>query len=156
MATGRSRDEPADKHEWRSWEDYRALYEGCLTHPVVQSHDLRLYTYRQVKGQTVLVAEGTIICRNGVRLEIANYADCQRRGKRSSRLWVRTFSFRYNAYIPGRCTVLRYDNGHGEDEYHAHPYDAATGEAVQQGRRISREEMPHLSEVLDQIGALPL
>jgi hypothetical protein len=103
-----------------------------------------------------VVVAGEVRCRNGVILEVEKYAETERRAR--SRLFVRTYSYRYNAYLPGNCTVLRYDNGHGDDfqEYHAHPYDAKAGEAVKVGRRITRDEMPHLSEVLDEIQSLPL
>ena len=157
MAASRSRHRPSRKHEWNSFENYRELHEKYLkTHPVVESHDVQIEAYK-VDGETFVVVHGTVRCRNGVVLEVEKYAECEARGSRSSRLWVRTFSFRYNVHIPGKCTVLRYDNGHGEDfdEYHAHPYDKDVGEAVKAGKQISRDEMPHLSEVLDEIDSLP-
>lgn len=158
MASGRSSSQASGKHEWNSYENYRVLHEKYLkTHPAVEGHDIEIQTY-QADGETYVEVYGSIRCRNGVVLEVSKYAETEIRGGRNSRLWVRTFSFRYNAHIPGRCTVLRYDNGHSEDfeEYHCHEFDTTAGEAVKEAKQISRHEMPHLSEVLDEIDALPL
>lgn len=156
MAPSRSRDTSSGKHEWNSFENYRVLHEKYLrTHSAIESHDVQIETFEE-RGESLVAVLGSIRCRNGVVLEVEKYAECEWRGRRNRQLWVRTFSFRYNAHVPGRGTVLRYDNGHSEHEYHAHPFDVRTGEAVKRGRPISREDMPHLSEVLDEIEDLPI
>ena len=155
MAPSRSSSKPSGKHEWNSFENYRDLLERYLATPLIESHDVEIIAY-EIDGETFVAITGSIRCRNGIVLDVEKYADTELRGTSNPRLWVRTYSYRYNAYIPGKCTVLRYDNGHDFEEYHAHPFDPSTGEAIKVGKRITREEMPHLSQVLAEIDSLPI
>lgn len=153
MDASRSRSKPTGKHEWNSLENYGFLTERHLEkHPLIESHDVALEIL-EVDDQLIVAVYGTIHCRNGVILEVEKYAETKVIGGRT---WVRMYSYRYNAYLPGKCTVLRYDNGHAEDEYHVHPFDPQTGEAAKEGKLIARNDMPHLSEVLDEIAELAI
>ena len=150
MVSGGSGAARGSKHEWNSYESYCIAHENVLSrHPFIQDHTITIGLLESDDGTIVAVA-GTIYCRNGVILEVERYARTEWRGQRNPRLWVRTFAFRYNAHLPRQETVLRYDNGHSLDEYHVHAYDQRLGKAGS-ARRISRQEMPHFSEVLDEL-----
>jgi hypothetical protein len=141
------------KHEWNSYESYCIAHENVLArHTFIQDHTIAIRLLEADDG-TIAAVVGTIYCRSGVVLEVEKYAMTEWRGRRTPRLWARTFAFRYNAHLPGQETVLRYDNGHSIDEYHVHAYDVRLGKAGP-ARQISREEMPHLSEVLDELQEL--
>ena len=141
---------PAGKHEWNSFENYRELHERYLeTHPCIEDHNVKIELF-DFAGRAQVAVSGTIRCRGGIVLEVEKYAEAELRGRRNPRLWVRTYSFRYNAYLPGKHSVLRYDNNHDFDEYHRHPYDPATG-TLGPVAIITRADMPHLSQVLDEI-----
>ncbi|MCH7511221.1 MAG: hypothetical protein IIB19_02530 [Chloroflexi bacterium] len=151
MDAGRSRQRATGKHEWNSFENYRDIHEKVLEeHPLIQSHSVVIQLF-EFDDDVLVAVKGEIRCTNGIILEVEKYGDCELRGK--SRLWVRTFSYRYNAYIPGKHTVLRYDNGHGVDEYHTHRYDPKAGREGP-AQLISREDMPVMGEVLSELAKL--
>lgn len=86
-------------------------------------------------------------CPNAVVLEVEKYMETR---DANGRLLVRTFSFRYNAYIKGKHNILRYDNGHDFDEYHRHVYDVQTGEQII-SELLERSDFPVLSDILDEL-----
>jgi hypothetical protein len=154
MVSGGSGAAQGSKHEWNSYESYCIAHENVLSrHPFIEDHSVAIELFEFEDGRAIVSVAGAIYCGNSVILEVEKYAETKWRGRRNPRLWARTFAFRYNAHLPRQETVLRYDNGHSLDEYHMHAYDERLGKAGP-AIRISREEMPHLSEVLDELQAL--
>lgn len=86
MAPSRSSGSSPEKHEWERFADYRDRFQKCLKdHPIIERHDVQIETY-SAGGETYVAVEGSVSCRNGVLLDISTYAECERRGKRSSRM----------------------------------------------------------------------
>lgn len=150
MDAGRSRPSAAGKHEWNSYESYCIAHENVLeTHSFIKSHNVTIDLV-DYQGSLYVVIQGEIRCRNNVVLTVEKYAETDWRGRRNPQLWARTFSYRYNAHKGGAHTLLRYDNSHDFEDYHVHRYDPEAG-ALLETRALSRDEMPHLSEVLDEL-----
>lgn len=91
---------------------------------------------------------GEIYCLHGVVVEVEKYFDTKT--TRDGRLQVRCFSYRYNARLPGKFNILRYDTGHDFDEYHRHRFDPKTGQQIR-FELLTREQFPLLSEILDEL-----
>ena len=141
-----------DKHGWNSLENYLELHLKHLAeHPFVED-PVKSYieiTRIPLKEGEILCLEGEIFCKYGVVLEVEKYADVV---KRRGRQRVKTFLYRYNAYIPGKWNVLRYDNLHEyEDQYHRHVFDLETGEQIGDTQMLSRQEFPVMHEILDEL-----
>ncbi|MCL4553367.1 MAG: hypothetical protein M1305_07450 [Candidatus Marsarchaeota archaeon] len=96
---------------------------------------------------------GEVYCLHNVILEVEKYMETRRTKNR--RLQVRTFSFRYNARIKGKHNILRYDNGHWwvPDEFHRHVFALDSGAELGVDR-FTIEEMPTMSEILDELEAM--
>src|SRR3989442_3157158 len=143
MDAGRSRAKAPGKHEWNSYENYCIAHESVLDthrHPFINSHSVQIGLYAFFDSLLVVVW-GEIECPNGIILTVEKYAETRVVGSgRRQRLQARTFSFRYNAHKKGHHPLLRYDNSHADDEYHAHYYDDATGIETE-NRPLTREEM---------------
>jgi len=119
-----------DRHGWNSIENYRQIHEERLAnHPFLdhsKGHTVSI-TEIELGERKVIKVEGEIYCRSGVVLEVDKYLHLKYiRG----RAYVRGFSYRNNAYLPGKHNVLRYDNAHDPEGYHRHAFDLATGTQV--------------------------
>ena len=64
---------------------------------------------------------------------------------------VRPYSFRYIAWVRGGNLILKYHNVHaGDDDYHHRAYNPLTGRQMLH-ERLTRQQFPLLSEVLDEM-----
>lgn len=151
-----SRSSEADRHGWNSYDNYREVHERRLeAHPFVD-HDRTeplKFDFYEINGEIWLVVEGIIYCKHGVVLEVTKWLETRLSGRRYQQIQVRGAFYRYNAHLAGRHTILRYDNSHDPDEYHVHRYDLRTG-AIIDRRSLTRNEFPHISEVLDELQSL--
>jgi hypothetical protein len=91
---------------------------------------------------------GELHCKNNVVLYVDKVMETREVGK--GKIQVRGLDYCYNAKLTGKYNVVRYDNDHDVDDYHKHVFDVNTGEQM---ARISltREEVPTLSDVLDEL-----
>ena len=140
----------AGRHEWNSYEDYKKVNERKLAqYPFIE--DLKL-AFMEIlcEGALFVGMEATMSLPKNVMLEVTKYLATDRRGPGRGRLYVRTFSYRYNAWIKGKHAILRYDNNDDLDDYHGHWWDVETGEFLER-RSMSRDEFPVFSEVLDEL-----
>ena len=91
---------------------------------------------------------GTIYCFRGVALEVDKRLHTRHFGRT---LKVRTYYYRYAAYLRGRHNLLRYHNTHqSDDDYHRVEFNPLTGELVRRST-MPRHQFPVLSEVLDEL-----
>ena len=140
----------AGRHEWNTFENYGHINDRKLTeHPFVDHAEV---TFEEIvfEGDLFIAMEATVHCPDGVILEVTKVFETKRMGPGQGRLYVRAFSYRYNAWIKGKHNVLRYDNSHNLDEYHGHRFDLDTGELLTR-RMMSRDEFPLFTEVLDEL-----
>ena len=141
-----------DPHDWNSIENYVYLHLLHLDeHPLVEQgvSSLRFIPIHTPQAPyDILVVEGLIVCRNGLRLEISKSGDMERTTSRR----VRMALYSYNAYRPGGHNVLRYDNQHRgtENVYHRHQFDVDTGELVS-FTTMPREAFPVMHQILDEL-----
>ena len=111
--------------------------------------DLTLFT---VVGDALrpvqIELKGDIVCANAVRIAVTKRLET--RMGRNRRLEVRTYGYRYHAYVGAR-ELLRYDNSYDWRNIHRHEFDASTGE---QSRvvPVTREQMPTLFEFVSSVG----
>ena len=98
-----------------------------------------------------IIIRGNVYCPRGVILEVEKRMDVRHsRGHRR----VRTFSYRYAAWVENLGPVLRYHNLHGDlDEYHHRILDPRTGETVFH-ETLERRQFPTFTEVLDELEVL--
>ncbi|MBI2909646.1 MAG: hypothetical protein HYX92_18560 [Chloroflexi bacterium] len=139
------------RHGWNSYDGYKNIEQARLEgHPFVKSHNIE-YEFYQSAGAQFLSISGTVLCHADVVLEVEKYLQ----GRRTPRglILIRTFSYRYNASIPGKGNVLRYDNGHNFDEYHRHVFDVVTGKEIT-FEILDRQKFPTFPDILDELQAM--
>lgn len=122
----------ADRHGWNSLENYRSIHENRLNnHSFLdpnRPHTVA-FDFFEVEGDLFVRVAGEIHCRGGILVEVEKYLETY--AARNGQIFVRGFSYRYNAYIPGKHNILRYDNGHDLDEYHRHIWDIESGAEIE-------------------------
>lgn len=138
----------AGRHEWNSLDNYRRVTEGVLEgHPFIEWPDVEIQgPLTTPDGGCFAVVAGLIQCVNGATIELTKYL-AVRDGRKG--LEVRTRTFRYQGMYEGR-ELLRYDNSNGFESYHVHR-TALNGMVIDDHTPITREQMPHLSDVLDEL-----
>lgn len=150
MASMRPSTENPGRHGWNTFENYKHINERRLDeHPFVENSEVT-FSEIEAEGGLFIVMDAIVHCRKNVILEVTKYFETMRRGRGEGRLYVRTQSYRYNAWIRGKHNILRYDNAHDLDDYHGHRYDPSTGNLITRSP-MSREEFPLFSEVLDEL-----
>mgnify|MGYP001611148168 CR=1 FL=1 len=140
-----------DRHGWNSFDNYRSVHENRLSrHTFLDPEKPHTVTFNflRVGGDLVIQIVGEIFCLGGIVVEVEKYLETYEAP--SGQIFVRGFSYRYNAYLPGKHNLLRFDNGHSFDEYHRHEWDWATGKETERCI-ITRNEFPTLGEVLDEL-----
>ncbi|GEM_PF-1756070 len=144
-----------DPHDWNSLENFVHVHETRLEqHAFVdhaKSNTLRFEEY-ELDGEVFMVLDGVVYCHHNVVLEVTKiYETRVTQGRRQ----IRGFSYRYNASIRGRHTILRYDNGHPEtpDEFHRHLFRISDGEEIER-RIITRYELPTFADILTELQRL--
>ena len=141
-----------DPHDWNPIENYVYLHQLHLDeHPLVdqEASSLRFIAIDTPRAPyDIMVVEGLIVCRNGLRLDISKSGDMERTAQRRVRMTL----YSYNAYRPGGHNVLRYDNQHlgTEHVYHRHQFDVDTGQLVS-FTTMSREAFPVMHQILDEL-----
>ena len=91
---------------------------------------------------------GDIYCLRGVALAVDKRLQTRYFGRT---LEVRTYHYRYAAYLRGRHNLLRYHNTHQSDnDYHRVEFNPLTGALVRRST-MPRRQFPVLSEVLDEL-----
>jgi hypothetical protein len=145
-----------EKHGWLSFDRYRAIHEGALQrHPFVLEDRT---SFRRIlddhQGAAAIELIGVVRCLAGITIDIRKLLET-REVRRVEQ--VRGYLYSYNAHLPGRFNLLRYDNAHADspDEYHRHSFDVETGLSVA-GETLTREEFPTLIEVVAEVQALAL
>ena len=137
----------ADPHDWNTLDHYRTINDRRIEeHPFVDHN--RPNTLRFTEERGGLSLRGEVYCLRGVVLTEENWLEIRYSGQLPR---VRTYSFRYAAWVPGGNAVLRYHNRHrGDSSYHHRVFDPQTGRRIFY-ERLQRREFPTLSEVLDEI-----
>ena len=151
MASTSQGPEEVDRHGWNSLEGYRSIHANRLNnHSLLDPNKPHTvaFNFYDVGGDLVVQIIGDIFCMGSLVVEVEKYLEA--REASNGQIFVRGFSYRYNAYLPGKHNVLRYDNGHDLDEYHRHVWDIETGEEIHRSI-ISRNELPTLGEMLDEL-----
>ncbi len=142
-------------HDWNSLENYVLVHEKRLAeHPLVILEASLLQYASELKPHPLydqFVAQGLIVCRNGLHLEVHKRGQIDRTRLRR----VRMYLYSYNAWFPGGHSVLRYDNQHvgHEDIYHRHQFDPHTGIETNL-TYMERHQFPVMHQVLDELMAL--
>ena len=141
----------ADRHGWNSLENYRNIHENRLNnHSFLDPNRPQTvaFDFFTIGGDLFVQVAGEIYCLGGIVVEVEKYLETYEAN--SGQIFVRSFSYRYNAYITGKHNVLRYDNGHDFDEYHRHVWAIETGAEMEE-RTITRSEFPTLGEMPDEL-----
>ena len=143
---------PGEKHGWLRIDRYEAIHSGALERHrfVVEDRTRFARGPDERRGAPSITLIGALVCEAGIVIEVEKRLALRTRRRGGEE--VRTYFYNYNAYLPGRGNILRYDNAHlgAPDEYHRHEYDLATG--VESSRTLlTREEFPTLIEVIDEV-----
>lgn len=105
-------------------------------------------------GADILTMFGEIACLGGIVVRVEKYLEILEGEALDA--YVRTFEYKYNAFIRGHNNVLRYDNthtynGHG-DPHHKHMFDWKTGEHLPgYPSWVGEEDWPTLGEVMEEL-----
>ena len=141
-----------EKHGWLRFDRYQAIHEGALHRHVFILDDRTTFERFLLEDGEAIKLAGTVVCNAGIVILVEKYLALRvHRGVEQAR----AYRYSYNAYIPGRGNVLRYDNAHldAPDDYHRHEYDLATGEQLRL-EILTREQFPTLIEVVDELEAI--
>ena len=152
MATTSFGSEETDRHGWNSLEGYLSIHDNRLNnHSFLdpsKPHTIGI-TYHQINDEeSVMAIQGHVFCLGNVVLEVEKYLQMMER--ENGQLFVRGFSYRYHAFVPGEHSLVRYDNSHGEDVYHRHAFEPVTGQETEI-TDLTRNEFPTFSEILDEL-----
>ena len=154
MASTSYGSEENGRHGWNSLDGYQPIHENRLNNHTFldgnRPHTVAFEFY-EFEGALFVRISGQIYCQGGIVVEVEKYLETEEAD--NGQIFVRGFSYRYHAFLPGQHNILRYDNQHGFEEYHRHLYDINTGEELESGI-ITRNESPTLGEILDQLEAL--
>jgi hypothetical protein len=150
MATRSPNPRNVNRREWNLYEDYKRVHERKLAEYPFILDGSQSFDEIEFGGDLFVLYEGAFSLPKGVTLEVTKAFETKRMGPGRGSLYVRGFSYRYNAHIRGKANVLRFDNGDDPNDYHGHWFDIQTGEEV---RRVSmhRDNFPVFSEVLDEL-----
>lgn len=101
--------------------------------------------------ESVVVLEGTIVCLDGITLEVRK--EIQVLSGRGRTAEVQTRRFRYHAWVRGVHNVLRYESAHEHRRHaHKHVYDTfGLGSETAVIELQTEEEIPTLAEVLREL-----
>ena len=105
-------------------------------------------------GAGLLTMVGEIACLGGIVVEVEKYLEVLEGEALDA--YVRTFEYKYNAFVRGHNNILRYDNshayaGHG-DPHHKHVYDWKTGEPLPDFPAwVGERDWPTLGEVMEEL-----
>ncbi|MBI4317865.1 MAG: hypothetical protein HY675_05195 [Chloroflexi bacterium] len=139
-----------DRHGWNSFENYIEIHERRLAeHPFVDKSRPHTITFSVSEPDGIVVVTGRVYCHHGVVVDVEKYLDLEYR--QGGRRFVRAYSYAYNAYFKGKHNILRYDNNHDFEQYHCHRLDLASGRQIGDPIPLTRQQFPHLSEVLDEL-----
>ena len=138
------------RHEWNTFENYGHINDRRLTEHRFVDHSEVTFEEITFEGDLFISMEAIVYCLKDVILEVTKVFETKRMGPGGGRLYVRAFSYRYNAWIKGKHNILRYDNSHDLDEYHGHRFNPDTGELLTR-RTMPRDEFPLFAEVLDEL-----
>ena len=146
-----------EKHGWNTFDNYRQIFhDRVIKHPFVdQTQKDTIHPEPELKdssGTLYCALKGELYCKHNIIVTIDNVMLTKEVG--GGRVWVRGWSYRYNAHIKGQddSCIIRYDNVHDIDDYHKHAKNTATGK--EDRIPLTREEFPHLHEVLDELEKL--
>ena len=143
-----------DPHSWLSLDRYRTIHEKRLEeHPVVDLSrpNTIKFSLFESGGHEYVRCLGSVYCVDGVELAVGKVFETRRVGGVPQ---VRGVGYRYVAWRPGEHLILKYHNLHADPtEFHHRVYDPATGEQTGY-ERLTRNQFPTLSEVLDEIGLI--
>jgi len=141
-----------DRHGWNTLESYKQVYLTKVGgHPFVDdSHPLpEIKLISSENGQFIKAGlEGRIYCNNNIVLEVRKHFNV--RYLNNGLIKIKGVYYCYNAHISGNSNILRYDNSHGDDDYHKHEFDLATGKEKNK-INLTRHQFPLLHEVLDEL-----
>ena len=142
-----------DPHDWNSFDHYCTIHEKRLAeHPSLDESKPNTLAFDSVEREGVLhvVLSGLVYCKRDVVLEVEKWFETRFRGQI---LQVKGVLYRYVAWVEGGYPVLRYHNLHENDNYVHRAFNPRTGEEILY-EVLTREQFPHLSDVLDEIGLL--
>lgn len=141
--------------DWHPWEDYRSVHDSHLRyHPFIVEDALNWVEIPGDHGDLKsILLMGEIHCHNGVAIRV--HKSLQVQADPNGRPLVRGSRYSYQAFLPGERGILRYDNAHGDapEEFHRHEYDLISGEEKPR-ILLSRDEMPRLSEFVDEVAEM--
>jgi len=154
---GSNQDNRGEKHGWNAFDNYKQIFhDRVIKHPFVDhSQHNTIYPEPELKnisGILYCVLEGELYCKHDIVVTITNVMSTKEVG--GGRVQVRGWSYRYNAHIKGQddSCIIRYDNVHGFEDYHKHFKNPKTGK--EDRIPLTRDEFPHLHEVLDELEIL--
>jgi hypothetical protein len=139
-----------NRRDWNLYEDYKRIHERKLAGYSFILGSSQAFNEIEWDGRLFVVYEGEFALPEGMTLQVTKAFETKRMGPGRGSLYVRGFSYRYNAHIRGKHTVLRYDNNDDFDDYHGHWWNKETGELLKR-RSMSRDEFPLFTEVLDEL-----
>ena len=99
-----------------------------------------------------ILLEGAILCQGSIRLQVRKIIRILE-GEGADAL-VQTTAYSYNALLPSRGNIFRYDSPHPthNKEHHVHRYDVLNGGAQFPIEWLTQEEQrPTLGEVIDEL-----
>lgn len=105
-------------------------------------------------GAGLLAMTGEIACLGGIVMRVEKYLDVLE--GESLDAYVRTFEYKYNAFVRRNNNILRYDNSHTypghADAHHKHLYDWKTGDHIPGFPVwVGEEGWPTLGEVMEEL-----
>ena len=140
------------KHGPNRLANYLEVHESCmadlLAEGFVIQDDCR-FTFLP----RAIILEGTVICLDGVTLEVHKEIEILR-GKGPAAI-VRTRRFRYHAWVRGVHNIFRYDSPHRHRPYpHKHVYDTfGYGGETDIVEIQDPEQVPTMAEVIWELKA---
>lgn len=104
----------------------------------------------QPYGSGYIVMAGRITCAGGIHVDVSKVLRVERE---SGVAWVQTIEYSYNAVLPGRGAILRYDSPHESHRphHHVHRYDVLAGDKDGTVDATSDTDWPTLGEVLTEL-----
>lgn len=141
-----------DPHGWNSYDHYRTIHESRLEqHPFVDHDRPHTIVFDEEETDDEVVLRGRVYCFRDVVLEVTKRLEVRQSGGWRS---VRSFSYRYVAWIENIGPVLRYHNLHRDPNEYVHRIlDPQTGKTTFY-ETLHRHQFPTFAEVLDELECL--
>ncbi len=137
----------ADPHGPNKLTDYIQIHETVMQRFLADGFVIRDGTGLFAYGAGLFLLDGLIECLGGILLEVRKVL--RHMDGRGASMRVQTVLYSYNALLPGRGCILRYDSPHEHrPTHHVHRYDVLNGDKI---GRIEPCAWPHLGDVVEEL-----